>query len=100
MSLDDKAGWCPWCFRREGPLQAHGLKYFWCANHRIRWTTPARERAGPAEDLVAVRLICQRMVPIAYARSWRPDQGPVPTHPSSPGGQSEQGDHHDSHKCG
>lgn len=72
MSHDDHAGYCPTCFERQGPLQAHGLLYFWCMRHHVRWTTPARARASTAEDLTAVRDICQRTVLTLYARSWKP----------------------------
>jgi hypothetical protein len=74
MGSDD-AGFCPTCYERSGPLTAHGLTYFWCMPHRLRWTVPARARDDSAEAVAGARLVCQKTVLIPYARSWRPDQG-------------------------
>ena len=67
MNLD--AGYCPTCYRREGPAHMFGLYYWYCLRHRYRWTTPAKFRETRPEALQAVRLICQKTTLILHART-------------------------------
>ena len=73
----DEQGVCPFCYTREGPLLAHGLQYFFCLRHGVRWIRPSSRRQDSPEAVARARDICRRTAQIPYARSWRPAAGPV-----------------------
>ena len=72
------AGFCPTCFQREGPLKAHGLLYWYCGEHHVHWTTPARERGSSPEEFIRVQELCQKTVRIVHAKTWRPSRDLYP----------------------
>lgn len=92
--MNHEGSYCPTCYKRDGPLHAFGLLYWWCMTHRYRWTTAARFRELDPAALHAVRAVCQKTTLVVHSSPQRHDQGPLSTPvPATAGRAKKEIDH-------